>query len=168
MKFCEQLNRYLEELDCTAKELGEAAGLSDATVSRYRNGERVPELNSAAFKQLCSGLAILARQHGLTENAPEQIAAQFKNCTDLQVTDKLRLCESFNLLVLTLNLNISRLCRFINYDTSTVFRIRNGTRRPADPVRFASDVAQYIAQEPLAEAEIAALAELTEIGRAHV
>lgn len=161
MKFCEQLNRYLEELDCTAKELGEAAGLSDATVSRYRTGERVPELNSAAFKQLCSGLAILARQHGLTENAPEQIAAQFKNCTDLQVTDKLRLCESFNLLVLTLNLNISRLCRFINYDTSTVFRIRNGTRRPADPVRFASDVAQYIAQEPLAEAEIAALAELT-------
>ena len=109
MKFCEQLNRYLEELDCTAKELGEAAGLSDATVSRYRTGERVPELNSAAFKQLCSGLAVLASQHGLTENAPEQIAAQFKNCTDLQVTDKLRLCESFNLLVLTLNLNVSRL-----------------------------------------------------------
>ncbi len=40
MKFCNQLNEYIELLGCTAKELGSTADLSAATLSRYRSGER--------------------------------------------------------------------------------------------------------------------------------
>ena len=42
MKFNEQVNAYIEELNCTAKELADAAGLSAAVISRYRTGEREP------------------------------------------------------------------------------------------------------------------------------
>ena len=36
MKFHEQLNAYLQQLDCMAKEVSELSGISTATLSRYR------------------------------------------------------------------------------------------------------------------------------------
>ena len=45
MKFCEQLGKYIEQLSCTAKELCELSGISPSTFSRYRSGERIPEID---------------------------------------------------------------------------------------------------------------------------
>ena len=53
MKFKDQLNAYIDQLGCTAKELGEASGVSAATISRYRSGERLPEADTPAFEALC-------------------------------------------------------------------------------------------------------------------
>ena len=49
MKFCEQLGKYIEQLSCTAKELCELSGISPSTFSRYRSGERIPEIDTVAF-----------------------------------------------------------------------------------------------------------------------
>lgn len=57
MKFCEQLGKYIEQLSCTAKELCELSGISPSTFSRYRSGERIPEIDTVAF----DGLATLLR-----------------------------------------------------------------------------------------------------------
>ena len=38
------------------------------------------------------------------------------------------------------------MCRHINYDSSTVFRIKNSSRNPSDPVNFASEVAGFISK----------------------
>ena len=43
MKFNEVLNRYLEELDCTAKKLSIELGLTRSVICRYRSGERTPK-----------------------------------------------------------------------------------------------------------------------------
>lgn len=56
MNFHEKLNEYIQMLSCTAKELSELSGLSAATLSRYRSGERVPDMRSSTFSQLCSAL----------------------------------------------------------------------------------------------------------------
>ena len=88
MKFHEQLNAYIEQIDCMAKEVSEQSGVSAD-----------------------------------------------------------RLLENFDLLLATLDVGISKLCRHINYDASTVFRFRNGSRRPSDPEKFASSVAEYVARE---------------------
>ena len=48
----------------------------------------------------------------------------------------------------------------MNYDTSTIFRFRNGTRQPSNPEQFASDVASYISHEIDSEIERASLSEL--------
>lgn len=42
MKFNEVLNRYLKELDCTARKLSIESGLTGSVISRYRSGERTP------------------------------------------------------------------------------------------------------------------------------
>ena len=49
MKFQTQLNAYIQQLDCLAKDLSAASGLSPATLSRYRSGERLPDPNAPAL-----------------------------------------------------------------------------------------------------------------------
>ena len=60
MKFCDKLNEYIETLDCTARELSELSGISAATVSRYRSGERLPGAETEAFLSLVNALASIA------------------------------------------------------------------------------------------------------------
>lgn len=61
MKFCDKLNEYIAMLSCTAKELCALSGISEATLSRYKSGERVPELGTKGFDGLCLGIRKLPR-----------------------------------------------------------------------------------------------------------
>ena len=159
MKFKDQLNAYIDQLGCTAKELGEASGVSAATISRYRSGERLPEADTPAFEALCSAIAAIAEQKQLSLSSAS-VAEAFLQCPDMAATNRTQLIENFNTLIAVLDININRLCRYTNYDASAIFRFRNGTRRPGDPVKFASSIATYIARERTDAGDIAILAEL--------
>lgn len=52
MKFAEKLNEYIERLSCTGKDICNLSDISASSLSRYRNGERVPELGKT-FESLC-------------------------------------------------------------------------------------------------------------------
>ena len=52
MDFKEKLNEYIEQLGCTSKELAQASGLSAATISRYRSGDRLPQRDSENYDKL--------------------------------------------------------------------------------------------------------------------
>lgn len=60
-----------------------------------------------------------------------------------------------------LNINISKLCQYTNYESSAIFRIRNGSRNPSDPVKFASDIAGLIAREMNTESDKKLISKLT-------
>ena len=160
MKFHEQLNAYIEQLYCMAKEVSELSGISAATLSRYRTGSRVPDAESDAFENLCSAIAELAERKRLADITAESVRGQFMQTSDLRSRDTNRLLENFDLLLATLDVGIGRLCRHINYDASTVSRFRNGSRRPSDPEKFASSVAEYVAREWDSVRDRAALAHL--------
>ncbi len=160
MKFSETLNNLLSRLSCTAKELCAASGLSEATLSRYRSGERLPQPGSESFENLCRALIRLAGQKDPAELTPDQIRAALLASEDLPSQDREVLRQNLNALIAALNLNLTRLCRGINYDSSALFRIRNGSRLPADSGQFAASVASFVAREAKTPAERAALAEL--------
>ena len=61
MEFKEKLIEYLELLDCTAKDLSDTSGLSTATISRYKSGDRVPESNSDNFTNLVKGIVEISK-----------------------------------------------------------------------------------------------------------
>lgn len=42
MSFNEKLNKYLTELKISSKQLSEISGISEAVISRYRSGKRIP------------------------------------------------------------------------------------------------------------------------------
>lgn len=158
MTFSEKLNEYMDTLECTAKDLCRASGLSSATVSRYRSGERVPDAVTELFDKLCSAIAVLAEEHeecGLTR---ENVKNSFLECLDINAIDKVQLSKNFNILVTALNINISKLCGYTNYNASTLFRIRNGDRLPSDPFGFAAAIAEYVSSEMdrVSEIEVAA------------
>ena len=111
MKFHEQLNAYIEQIDCMAKEVSEQSGVSAATLSRYRTGSRLPDTESDAFENLCSAIAELARQKQLGDITAESVREQFMQSSDLRPRDADRLLENFDLLLATLDVGISKLSR---------------------------------------------------------
>jgi len=160
MKFNHKLNEYMELLSCTAKELCNLSGISAASFSRYRNGERVPELGTKSFEALCGAIAQVAARKDIPDITADSVKASFLACEDFVSTDKAILRQNFNTLLATLNINLSRLCQYTNYDASAIFRIRNGTRNPGNVEQFASAVASFVAREMQTPSEIAAVAEL--------
>ena len=160
MNFNQKLNEYIECLSCTAKELCDLSGISAASFSRYRNGERVPEYGTKAFDGLCSAVAQMACQKDIHDITVESVKKSFVSCDDFVSADKEILRQNFNTLLLSLNINLSQLCKYMNYDTSAVFRIRNGTRKMGDAEHFAGAVASFVSREMQTPAEIAAVAEL--------
>lgn len=42
MRFCQQLQVWMEQTDCRASELCARAGIAAPSLSRYRSGERTP------------------------------------------------------------------------------------------------------------------------------
>ena len=159
-RFHEQLNEYLEELDCTAKELGKVSGVSAATLSRYRSGSRIPDAGTEAFNSICEAIGRIAGQRGIETLTEETVRESFLRCLDMTAVDKEQLRTNFNLLATALNMNMARLCQQINYDSSTVFRFRNGSRQPAEPEKFAEAVAKYVAENYTEAAEREKLARI--------
>ena len=162
MRFNEKLNEYINRLECTAKDLGNAAGISASTLSRYRSGERVPDMNSEIFDNLCSAIVQIANQKGICDIEKESVCEDFFQCSDFISTNKERLCQNFNALISVLNLNITKLCQYTSYDSSSISRFRNGTRSPADPENFASSVAEYVSNKVTAANDRTVLANLLE------
>ena len=160
MKFSEKLNEYIEELSCSAKDICSQSGISAASFSRYRNGERVPELGTKAFEELCGAVAEIAARKKISDITVDAVRQSFIDCEDFIATDREALRKNFNTLISALDINLVRLSQYTNYDTSAIFRIRNGTRKPGNSERFASAVASFAAREMNTAAEIAAVAEL--------
>ncbi len=160
MKFCEKLNDYLLLLGCTSKELCALSGISPATFSRYRSGSRIPEPGSDIWENLCLALAEAARRQALDGMTVSAVKAAFLTCDDLILIDREALRQNFNALIAALDINLSKLCKHTNYDVSTVFRIRSGSRRPADPQQFADAAAAFVAGEIKTPGEFLTLSEL--------
>lgn len=160
MKFSEKLNDYIEQLSCTGKDICNLSGISAASLSRYRNGERVPEFGTKPFEDLCCALAQISAQKGKLQITADAVKKAFVSCDDFVSTDKELLRKNFNTLLSALNVNLTQLCQYTNYDASAVFRIRNGSRKPGDAERFASAVASFVTRTMQTQSEIGAVAEL--------
>lgn len=145
MKFSDMLSEYIERTGCTAKEISELSGISAATLSRYRSGERVPDVNSTAFTSLCAAFSELSKDSdGKAELDIKEVRGDFISCDDVNTADREVFRRNLDTVMTVLNINASKMSAYTNYEASTIIRIRNGTRRPADPQRFAGGAAEYI------------------------
>lgn len=159
MDFKDKLNEYIDRLECTAKDLAESSGLSAATLSRYRSGERIPD--SEQLKSLTGGIITLAEQKGIADFSAEFVENELLTlCAEVQNFDYEKLRSNFNTLLTVLSVNVSELARSINYDSSHISRIRSGQRQPADPQKFATDISRFIVHHYTNENEMAIIAEL--------
>ena len=161
--FKDQLNEYIARLGCSGRELAQASGLSPATVSRYRSGERRPESEGERAK-LIAGIARLAAQRGAADLTEEAVSDAFRPFFPEDGFDGDHLRAALGTLLSTFSISASDLARSTNYDASYLSRIRSGQRRPADPEHFISAVADFVLRRCDAPAERDILAELTGAG----
>ena len=142
MEFKDILNEYIKKLDCSAKDLAEKSGLSAATISRFRSGERKPEWDGEQLRDLAGGIEMAANEKGMPDITKATVMSDFERvCSSIDL-EKLR--SNFNTLISVFSISIAELSRALNFDSSYLSRIRSGQRRPANPQEFARDVARFV------------------------
>lgn len=155
MNFNEQLNAYIEALECTAKQLSAASGLSESTLSRFRSGKRIPAAGSSVIINLSyaiSNIAELQCSSGRCIKTPiiynaEKIQASFLNCEDISFVCGNDISKRFDTLITALKLNMTHMSCAMHYHISFLNRIRNNKRSPSDPHKFLTALAEYISIE---------------------
>lgn len=161
MELKDKLNEYMEQLNCSAKLLAQCSGLSAATISRYRSGERIPEPGSENLSALIDGLAEIASRQQHAELTRETISSTFAALMDqTPAIDTGSLQQNFHLLLTALSISVSELARSLNYDPSYLSRIRSGQRQPARPLEFADQVSRFVVRRFTREEERSAVVSL--------
>ncbi len=144
MKFNEVLNRYLEELDCTAKKLSIESGLTGSVICRYRSGERTPIKNSEQLKKLTTALFNIAKEKGKSKYTLDKIVNDFNSTFPNDDFDYSTFSNNLNILITSLNINTHEMSKYIVFDSSHISRIRYGKARPSNPIEFSNKICTYI------------------------
>ena len=142
MTFQECINDYLTQLDCTARELSAASGISAPVISRYRRGTQSPEPDGEQWRKLAAGIAALAQERGLAEITQGAVETAFRDAlTAKEAFDKEHFCRNLNELLDAFSIGNTELARYLSYDASYLSRIRSGQRTPRDAAAFANTAA---------------------------
>lgn len=145
MSFTEKLNSYLEDLSCSISELSKASGLSEATISRYHNGSRIPNNPSEQLDKLISGLSKLYAEKGNSSITEESIKNAFNELIKSYDIDLLT--NHFNMLISELRINISDFSKNLGYDPSYLSKIRAGKRKPSNPDILIDAICNYVVKK---------------------
>lgn len=140
MEFKEALNQFIEQIGCTAKELAATAGVSPATLSRYRVGSTVPP--RAQVEKIAAGLCAIAEEKGQKLDEAAVLHALFEGMEE--EIDHEQFVTHLNALLSALEINTSDLARSLNFDPSYLSRIRSGNRRPRDVRGLRNAVCMYV------------------------
>ena len=150
MNFSEQLNTYIKQANCSSKQLANASGLSPAVISRYRNGERTPNIRSKQLDLLSDGLYTLLCEKNIDIKKEEIYQNLSVTLNDVHI-DLEQLTKNFNELTSVLNINIAELSRKMGYDSSYLSKFRTGSIFPSKPQLFIDDVSNYIVNKYTSE-----------------
>lgn len=156
MNFSATLNYYLELIDCSAKDLALASNVSEAAISRYRAGERIPDFDGKHISSLADGIANLSGGKLRYEDVHRQLMLAISGLS----VDYETFIANLNALLVTAKISSSDLARLMSFDPSFVSRMLAGQRRPGDLRDFASNAAEMIAKRALANGNATAVKSL--------
>ena len=140
MSFSDRLNEYMEQLGCKNIELAKASGLAASLVSRYRTGVRNPQ-GGDTLERLATGLAVLAEEKKVSFSR-EEILRELN--AELSAAGQPDISEKLSLLMETMDISTVALANALNYDSSSISRIRAGQRKPANLSKFLSGVTAFV------------------------
>lgn len=148
MNFQELLNDLCNKLSCSQRDLSASSGLSAPVISRYLSGERTPAINSEQLHALARGLSAIASDKNIisTEYGYEQILTCLMDALRLQDEQYNTFLTNFNSLIEHFDIKVKELANGISFDTSFLYRVRSGERRPADIDSFCNLIACYVAE----------------------
>lgn len=168
MTFNEQISNIISILNCTGKELATESNITPVTLSRYINGKRIPSPESSELDGLANGISTLAKRLFSTSPDNEELK---ELCDVLSVKNKLissitprpdtkHVIENFNTLINALDINLNQLSKYIGYDSSFLYRIKTGQRKPSDIDTFITNTCNYIINNHADSSSVAHIANI--------
>ncbi len=144
MTFKDTFNKLLKELNCTSRKLSINSGISESVISRYRSGERTPKKDSTQINKLINTLYNISHEQELKYTKEDIKNILLSTLQEDNSFDYETLSKNLNNLIITLNININDLSKYIVFDSSHISRIRYGKTKPSDPISFSNKIANYI------------------------
>lgn len=144
MTFKDTFNKLLKELNCTSRKLSINSGISESVISRYRSGERTPKKDSTQINKLIDTLYNISNEQELKYTKEDIKNILLSTLQEDNSFDYETLSKNLNNLIITLNININDLSKYIVFDSSHISRIRYGKTKPSDPISFSNKIANYI------------------------
>lgn len=144
MTFKDKFNKLLKELNCTSRKLSINSGISESVISRYRSGERTPKKDSTQINKLINTLYNISLEQELKYTKEDIKNTLLSTLQEDNSFDYETLSKNLNNLIITLNININDLSKYIVFDSSHISRIRYGKTKPSDPISFSNKIANYI------------------------
>ena len=144
MTFKDTFNKLLKELNCTSRKLSINSGISESVISRYRSGERTPKKDSTQINKLIDTLYNISLEQELKYTKEDIKNILLSTLQEGNSFDYETLSKNLNNLIITLNININDLSKYIVFDSSHISRIRYGKTKPSDPISFSNKIANYI------------------------
>lgn len=144
MTFKDTFNKLLKELNCTSRKLSINSGISESVISRYRSGERTPKKDSTQINKLIDTLYNISLEQELKYTKEDIKNILLSTLQEDNSFDYKTLSKNLNNLIITLNININDLSKYIVFDSSHISRIRYGKTKPSDPISFSNKIANYI------------------------
>lgn len=144
MTFKDTFNKLLKELNCTSRKLSINSGISESVISRYRSGERTPKKDSTQINKLIDTLYNISNEQELKYTKEDIKNILLSTLQEGNSFDYETLSKNLNNLIITLNININDLSKYIVFDSSHISRIRYGKTKPSDPISFSNKIANYI------------------------
>ena len=144
MTFKDTFNKLLKELNCTSRKLSINSGISESVISRYRSGERTPKKDSTQINKLIDTLYNISHEQELKYTKEDIKNILLSTLQEGNSFDYETLSKNLNNLIITLNININDLSKYIVFDSSHISRIRYGKTKPSDPISFSNKIATYI------------------------
>lgn len=166
--FCDRLNEYLDMIGCSGREFAEYSGMSEATVSRCRSGLRTPKANSDDMKKLCRGIYAAAVARKIDGISYKNILREFNALAEDESFDFDNLRQKFGMLCNVFSVNLADMSQKLKYDSSYISRIKNGKRKPANPQKFALDVAGYFCRYYSSDNDKKIMAEILGINQSRI
>ena len=132
MYFADTLNTLIMDLDYNSKQIADYCGLSNASLSRYRTGNRIPPVDSKQIDMLVNGLIKAAEDSGRKDwySVQELKDILIKAIhTDLGDEDMALIVEKLNTLMTEFHIQNKTLAQYLNYDPSFLSKVRSGERK---------------------------------------
>lgn len=145
MTFKNKLNEYLNKINCSSKELSIKSNVSESVISRYRNGDRTPKIDSKQLKDISAAIECIIKEKNIEEYLNTNILFELSNTIkEMDTFNYDSFSNNLNELITTLKININEMSKYIKFDSSHISRIKNGKTKPSDPIIFANRICDYI------------------------
>lgn len=164
MTFSEFITEYKTRFGCSFKDISDATGLTPATISRYKSGERCPIKNSPQYQAIVRGFILLADRTGKVsmEDIINDMESIYKDDDD-DSFDFYGFRRNLSEIMDRLHITLKDVADAVEKDVSYISRIKAGTRHPANPAKLVSMITTFISDKYTKRYQLEIIAELLDV-----